>query len=137
MQIITVNEWLNVGLNAQFSDRDESSVPAQYGNYNQLYDKSPYSEMWDENGNLKRYPYDYPSPNPLLDCYRTDLLNKTNSLFTNMYANIKLPFGFNFKVSFQPRYQTTKYLSFTTISEKLGGVTGEVPSGEEKGIFDF
>jgi TonB-linked SusC/RagA family outer membrane protein len=114
-------------------------VPAQYGNYNQLYDKSPYSEMWDENGNLKRYPYDYPSPNPLLECYRTDLLDKTNSLFTNMYANIKLPFGFNFRVSFQPRYETTKYLSFTTISEKLGGVTGEVPSGSrvESSTFNW
>jgi TonB-dependent starch-binding outer membrane protein SusC len=133
----TVTNWLAVGLNAQFSDRDESSVPAQYGNYNQMYDKSPFSEMWDENGNLKRYPFDYPSPNPLLECYRTDLLNKTNSLFTNMYANIKLPFGFNFKVSFQPRYQTTKYLTFTIISEKLGGVSGEIPSGERRESSTF
>ena len=134
-----VTDWLNVGLNTQFSDRDESSVPAQYGNYNQMYDKSPFSEMWDENGNLKRYPFDYPSPNPLLECYRTDLLNKTNGLFTNMYASIKLPFGFNFKMSFQPRYQTTKYLSFTTISAKLGGVSGEIPSGlrRESSTFNW
>jgi TonB-dependent starch-binding outer membrane protein SusC len=132
-----VVDWLNVGLNAQFSDRDESSVPANYGNYGQMYDKSPFSEVWDANGNLKRYPFDYPSDNPLLATYRTDLLNKTNSLFTNMYANIKLPFGFNFKVSFQPRYQTTKYLTFTVVSDKLGGVPGEIPSGERRESSTF
>jgi TonB-dependent starch-binding outer membrane protein SusC len=122
--------WLNVGLNAQYSDRDESSVPASLGTL--LYDKSPYGEMFDDNGNLKRYPHDYPSDNPLLNYYRTNLLNKTNSLFTSMYANIKLPFGVNFKVSYQPNYQTTKYLSFTTISDKLGGVPNEIPSGERR-----
>jgi TonB-linked SusC/RagA family outer membrane protein len=87
--------------------------------------------MFDANGNLKRYPHGH-SDNPLLDTYRTDLMNKTNSLFTNMYANIKLPLGFNFKVSFQPRYQTTKYLSFINISTKLGAIANEVPSGERR-----
>jgi TonB-linked SusC/RagA family outer membrane protein len=123
----TVTDWLNVGLNTQFSDRDESSVPATLS----FYVNSPYGEMWDAEGNLKRYPHGH-SDNPLLAYYRTDLMNKTNSLFTNMYANIKLPLGFNFKVSFQPRYQTTKYLSFTNISEKLGGIANEIPSGERR-----
>ncbi len=122
-----VSNWLNVGINAQFSDRDESSVPASLN----FYVNSPYGEMWDANGNLKRYPHGH-SDNPLLDYYRTSLMNKSNNLFTNMYANIKLPFGFNFKVSFQPRYQTTKYLSFITISEKLGAIANEVPSGERR-----
>jgi len=123
----SVTDWLNVGLNAQFSDRDESSVPASMS----FYVNSPYGEMWDANGNLKRYPHGH-YDNPLLDYYRTDLLNRTNSLFANMYANIKLPFGFNFKVSYQPRYQATKYLSFTVISQKLGAIANEVPSGTRR-----
>jgi TonB-linked SusC/RagA family outer membrane protein len=123
----TVTDWLNVGLNTQFSDRDESSVPASLS----FYVNSPYGEMWDADGNLKRYPHGH-SDNPLLAYYRTSLLNKTNSLFSNLYANIKLPLGFNFKVSFQPRYQAYKYLSFTTISEKLGGLSTETPSGERR-----
>lgn len=122
-----VSDWLNVGLNTQFSDRDESSVPANMN----FYVNSPYGEMWDASGNLKRYPHGH-SDNPLLDYYRISLKNKTNSLFSNIYVNIKLPFGFNFKSSFQPRYQTTKYLSFTTISEKLGAIANEVPSGERR-----
>ncbi len=122
-----VNDWLNVGLNTQFSDRDESSVPASTTGF---YEIDPYGEMFDAEGNLVRLPNGQYTDNPLLAYYRTDLLNKTNSLFTNMYTNIKLPLGFNFKVSFQPRYQASKYLSFITISDKLGGLANEIPSGE-------
>ena len=122
-------DWMNVGLNTQFSDRDESSVPASTGSF---YEIDPYGQMFDENGNLTRLPNGQYTDNPLLDYYRIDLLNKTSSLFTNMYANIRLPFGFNFKVSFQPHYQTTKYYSFETINDKLGGLANEIPSGERQ-----
>lgn len=122
-----ITEWLNVGMNTQFSDRDESTVPASLD----FYVNSPYGEMWDANGNLKRYPHGH-SNNPLLNYYRTSVMDKTNNLFSNMYASVKLPFGFDFKVSFQPRYQTRKYLEFVTISEKLGAIPNEVPSGERR-----
>ena len=49
-----------------------------------------------------------------------------------MYASVKLPAGFDFKVSFQPRYSTRKYLEFTNISPKLGAIPNEVPSGERR-----
>ena len=119
-----VADWLNVGLNSQFSDRNESSVPASMN----FYVNSPYGQMFDSAGNLERYPHGH-SDNPLLDYYRRSLLDKTNSLFANMYAELKLPLGFKFKVSFQPYYESYKYMTFTTISQKLGGVANEIPSG--------
>ncbi len=122
-----VTNWLSVGMNTQFSDRNENSVPASLS----FYVNSPYGEMWDENGNLKRYPHGH-SDNPLLAYYRTDRLNKTNSVFSNLFANIKFPYGFNFRISFQPRYSSYKYGSFTKISEKLGGLSTETPSGERR-----
>jgi TonB-dependent starch-binding outer membrane protein SusC len=125
----TVNDWLNVGLNTVFSDRDESSLPASTTRF---YEIDAYGQMFNEDGNLERLPNGQFTTNPLLDYYRTDLLSKTNNLFSNMFVNIKLPFGFNFKVSFQPGYQASKYLSFTTISEKLGGLASEIPFGERK-----
>ena len=122
-----VTEWLNVGMNTQFSDRDESTVPASMN----FYVNSPYGEMWDAGGNLKRYPHGH-SDNPLLNYYRTSLMDKTNNIFSAMYASVKLPAGFDFKVSFQPRYSTRKYLEFTNISPKLGAIPNEVPSGERR-----
>src|SRR5690606_4710617 len=107
-------DWLNDGLNSQFSDGGTNSVPASLN----FYVNSPYGQMFDADGNLERYPHGH-SDNPLLAYYRTSLLNKTNSLFANMYAEVKLPFGIKYKFSFQPFYQSYKNFSFTTISQKL------------------
>lgn len=117
-------DWLNVGLNSQFTDGGTNSVPASLD----FYVNSPYGQMFDANGNLERYPHGH-SDNPLLAYYRTSLLNKTNSLFANMYAEVKFPFGIKYKFSFQPFYQSYKDFSFTTISQKLGAAPNEIPSG--------
>jgi TonB-linked SusC/RagA family outer membrane protein len=122
-----IANWMNVGMNAQFSDRDEGAVPASTTSF---YEISPYGQMFDDNGDLVRLPNGQYTNNPLLDYYRTSLLDKTNSLFANLYTEIKLPLGIKFKVSFQPRYEATKYFTFTTISDKLGGLPNEIPSGQ-------
>ncbi len=36
------------------------------------------------------------------------------------------------KYLFNPGIRHTKYLTFTTISEKLGGIANEIPSGERR-----
>lgn len=111
-----ITDWLTAGLNVQFSDRDQGAVPASLN----FYELSPFGQMYEENGDLTRYPHGQYTENPLLNYHRTSVLNKTNSLFSNMFANVKLPLGFNFKVSFQPRYEATKNYSFIQISERLG-----------------
>lgn len=120
-------EWLKAGVNAQFSDRNDSSVPASLS----FYGNSPYGELYDDKGNLKRLPHGHTST-PLLDYKRTSLSNKTNSLFANMFMEVDLLFGIKYRLSFQPHYESYKYLSFTTISEELGGEANEDPSGERR-----
>ncbi|GAB3162786.1 TonB-dependent receptor [Telluribacter humicola] len=122
-----ISKWLNAGINAQFSDRDESSVPASLN----FYSNSPYGQMFDDQGNLIRLPHGH-TDNPLLDYYRKDRLKKTNNLFSNIYANVKLPLGINYKISFQPRYETMKDLSFTSTDIRLGGLPSDISQGSRE-----
>ena len=118
-------DWLRAGVNVQFSDRDDTSVPATM----YFYPNSPYGEMYDEEGNLVRLPHGH-TDNPLLANKRTSLSNKTNNLFANMFAEIKFPMGIKYKLSFQPRYQSYQNLQFVTISKELGGVANEPSTGQ-------
>lgn len=115
-----VAEWLKVGVNAQFSDRDESGVPASMG----FYSNSPYGREFDEAGNVERLPHGH-TFHPLIDHYRTSKLRRINSLFATMYADVKLPLGITYTVSFQPRYETMKDLRFISTDVRLGGRPSE------------
>ncbi len=97
---LKITDWLNVGTNTQFASRDQSVVP---GNMNNMRVQSPYGSMWNDDGSVKTFPYDYNlSINPLQDYYNQRREQRTNTLFANLYANVKLPFGFNYKFSYQP-----------------------------------
>ena len=53
-----INNWITVGANAQFADRDESSVPAEWNMVNQ---DSPWgSERSDDGSTLRFSPQDDP-----------------------------------------------------------------------------
>lgn len=106
----TIADWLSVGTNTQFSQRDESAVPA---NLALMYVASPYGSMYNEDGTLNLRPSDNPSAyNPLMDYYGQDRDRKTYSLFSSLYAQVRLPFGIEYKLSFQPRLSFTNELNF-------------------------
>lgn len=111
-----VSDWLNVGVNAQFSDRDEGGVP---GSWN-IYSNSPFGREFDEEGNVERLAHGH-TFHPLIDYYRDDRFRKVNSLFANLYADVNLPLGIEYRLSFQPRYETMKDLYFRSTSVELGG----------------
>lgn len=82
-----VNEWLNVGTNAQLSVRDESTVPAAIGDIKSM---GPYSKVYEDDGSIKWYPNDYYHTNPLINHLLQDRLNKTTSFFASVYGNLTL-----------------------------------------------
>ncbi|HRP55175.1 SusC/RagA family TonB-linked outer membrane protein [Agriterribacter sp.] len=114
---LKVTDWLNIGVNSQFASRDESVVPANLG---QLAPQSPYGSMWNEDGTLRRRPNDYALNNPLENYYGQDRLNKINTFFSSLYANVKLPLGFKYKISFQPNLGFSKDYNFWSVNTTSG-----------------
>ena len=115
-----ITDWLNVGINSQFSARDESVVQADLG---YLPSMSPYGKMWNDDGTIKWYPNDYALEiNPLLNYYGQERLRKIYSLFASLFAEVKLPFGINYRLSTQPRLQISKDYNFWDTNTVIGAI---------------
>jgi TonB-linked SusC/RagA family outer membrane protein len=96
-------KFLKVGLNTQFSYRDEGSVPAGQGQYKVL---TPYSSFYDDNGEtLRLYPNDdIQATHPLLaTTYRTRE-QEYFTLFPKVYAILELPFGITYTLNYTTRF---------------------------------
>ncbi|MDB5261709.1 MAG: SusC/RagA family TonB-linked outer membrane protein [Adhaeribacter sp.] len=116
-----VSKWLTLGINSQFADRDQSVVQADLIG---MLRTSPYGSEYNKNGNLNWWPGDYPGgENPLINYYGQDRLKRDYSLFASIYARLKLPFGFDYKLSVQPRYQFGKDYNYWSSKTIIGGST--------------
>ncbi|WP_204273678.1 SusC/RagA family TonB-linked outer membrane protein [Draconibacterium mangrovi] len=103
-----VNDWLKVGTNTQFSVRDQSNVVAS-DNWGQV---TPYSQMYerDAEGNFTDVLEYAPtgnisaSRNPWLNLVHQDQVDKYTNLYSKLYAQLTLPYGFSFTSEFIPRF---------------------------------
>lgn len=102
----TVTDWFNAGINAQYSNRDESVTT---GSLYRTYRVSPWGAPYNEDGSLRLNPQIlFTAEHPLMEYYGTIRDRKINSLFASIYSEIQLPFGFNYRLSFQPRSSATR-----------------------------
>ena len=114
-----VADFLKIGLNSQFASQDGSSVAA--GGIDRL---SPYGRFKDDDGTLIRYPHDDSLfPNPFLDPYYKNQYVRNNRLFATFYAELQLPFGFKYRLSFQNRLEVGKNYNFWPTNTITGGVS--------------
>lgn len=117
----TLNNWLSAGINAQFSDRNQQAIIPNLG---AMFIMSPYGSVYDENGNVKWYPNDFPTASPVINNLGgQDQFNKVNSLFSSIFMTVKLPADISYKISFQPRYEFTKLYNFWPSTTIEGGST--------------
>ncbi len=95
---VAVTGWLNVGTNTGYNFKDYSGVRALWGNASYL---SPYSSIFYEDGALKQLPMDDGlAPNPVFATLRNDNLNTSNTLFSNIYADVALPLpGLSYRIN--------------------------------------
>ncbi|MGV3602019.1 MAG: SusC/RagA family TonB-linked outer membrane protein [Dyadobacter fermentans] len=99
-----VTKFLSVGINTQFADRDESSVPVDYGLARIL---SPWGSEFNEDGTYKWRPNNEASGgnHPYYARQFIDRKHQITTFNSTLYGNITLPFGFSFRVNFTPRYE--------------------------------
>ena len=116
-----ITDWLKVGANTQFADRDESSTP---GNLNRTYRISPWSDPTYNPPLTAQADYGFrlnrTTEHPLMEYYYTDRTRKVISLFSSIYGEITLPLGITYRLSFQPRYSFLKDYNFYGDHHTLG-----------------
>ncbi|QNL51975.1 TonB-dependent receptor [Olivibacter sp. SDN3] len=115
-----VAEWLNVGLNLQYSYRDQGGVPANLGNMGMV---SPFASVYEDDGTINFYPHGYITQNPLINALGQDRRNNIQSLFASIYGELKLPFGITYRLSFQPRTRAQKDYNFWSTETITGRET--------------
>jgi TonB-linked SusC/RagA family outer membrane protein len=114
-----MTDWLKVGMNTQFSSRDESSVPASLSG---MYSTSPFAQIYEEDGSIKWFPHGYiGGQNPLIDYLGQDRFHKRNNLFSALFAEVKLPFGITFRSSYQPRIESVRDYNYWSPETRTGG----------------
>lgn len=118
-----VTDYLMVGVNAQFSDKNSPGTTVNAG---RILIQSPLAGPYDADGNIKFYPTDDPGIeyNPLVVPYDRSKLNQTQSLFANLFAELRLPFGFNYKVSWINRYDWSKNFYYDSTNSVSGNKVG-------------
>lgn len=123
-------KFLTAGINMQFADRDQSSIPADW---ERIINNTPYGSMYNDDGTLKWSPDSDPgggaitwyAKNPFNDREYTDVRRKTRTIFPNIYLKGDLPLGFSYRINFNPSYTLAsnfEHLSSDRIDvEPIGG----------------
>ncbi len=95
---VDIADWLTVGTNLGYSAKDNSGNRANLGSAGYL---SPYADLYYEDGVPRPLPMNVGLiNNPLTATLLYDNLDKTNTLFTNTFAEVKLPVrGLSFRLN--------------------------------------
>jgi TonB-linked SusC/RagA family outer membrane protein len=116
-----ITDKFKVGINLQYAYRDESSASASLGDASV---QSPYSTIYTDKGVVNWYPYGYEvSRNPLLNYLGQDRIKKVQSLFGSLYTELSLPYGFSYRLAFQPRFENMKDYNYWSPETYTGSVT--------------
>lgn len=132
-----VTNFLTIGANAQFAARDEGAIEAAWS---QLTNLSPYGDMYNADGSLRRIPTDdsgLNARNPFLDMTYNDRLNKQNTLFASMFAKVNLPFGITYQFNFSPGLDSYRVFNHASSSNPNVTIEGGTASRENETRYNW
>lgn len=107
-----INNWITVGTNTQFANRNESFIAAEWPMY---FRASPWgSELSDDGSTLRFSPQDDPGAgarHPQLRRTYTDRDQGFNTFNSRLYTTISLPLGFSYQFALATRFEWADYLN--------------------------
>lgn len=115
---ITPNTWLKFGMQsfASFVNQD-GAEPSIFG----LMTESPLISPYDENGDIKPYPFQTLDENPLMGSNVSDK-ERHNYFFANVYAEVKLPIkGLTYRINYGNNYRIDNHYYASVYGASLTG----------------
>ena len=109
-----VNEWLSLGTDATFSYRDMSGISASVQN---AYRSSPFATFFHPDGEPTEYSVveEQAGGNPVRNAILTKNEEKYETLFSNFYVNVDVPFieGLSYKLNYSPNLMNGLNYNYT------------------------
>ncbi|MDR0429390.1 MAG: SusC/RagA family TonB-linked outer membrane protein [Tannerellaceae bacterium] len=107
-----ITDWLKIGTNTQFANRSDNDVTANTGNADVI---SPFGDIYEEDGTIKRYPTnDARIANPLLAHFVDDYFYRVQTLNSTIFARMKLPLGVSLQTNVNNRFGWRKDYYFNS-----------------------
>ncbi|MDR0844597.1 MAG: TonB-dependent receptor [Tannerella sp.] len=107
-----ITNWLSVGMNTSFSQRDESAMACDW---QAVWRLTPFGANDIGNPDVETFFIKYPTnvtnggANPFFDNMYRDRKRIYTTLNSNLFARLTLPFGFEYQMNYVPRYQYYEY----------------------------
>ncbi len=115
-----LSKFLKVGVNAQFADRDQGFETISLFHAVRM---SPWTEPYDIDGQMVLYPNTW-IENPYLNYTYRERLDKTQTLFANLFGEILFPFGFSYRINYSNNLTWRRQYLFDPI-ETIRGMNNQ------------
>ncbi|MEO6522165.1 MAG: SusC/RagA family TonB-linked outer membrane protein [Mucilaginibacter sp.] len=145
------SKYLTLGFNAQYAMRDEGAITTGPSNqsidntqadWTQIINQSPYGDFYNADGSIRRIDTDdsgLNARNPFLGNYYNQNEAVQSTLQANLYAKVKLPFGFQYQLNFVPDVESYRNFEFKPVAnpnELAGGEAWRTMENRYKFLLD-
>jgi len=143
-----VTNWLTVGMNTQFSNRDESKMnrsgdpdPTIQAAWGTIINNSPWGSIYKDDGKTIRIsPVDdlgRGARYPLYDMMYQERRQYYNTLISTLYAQLKLPFGISYQLNFAPRFEWYEFMNHQSTKHEEWALFGGQAKRLQNKIFSW
>ncbi len=147
-----VTDWLSVGINTQFANRDESKMnrynsdgslkdPTIQADWGVRVNNSPWGSIYKDDGvTIRESPVDdigRGAKYPLYDMMYQSRRQFYNTLNTTLYALVKLPFNISYQINFAPRFEWYEFMNHQSTKHEEWALFGGQAKREQSKTYSW